>query len=162
MEAINMATATGTMKSAAAKGAKSATAAFEQVTTASSEAMRENIDRGMAAMSEVSAFGKENLEAWMASATAAQKGMETISARALAFSKAAMENHMAATKSLMTSKSVQEFVEKQSEYARSSFDAYVAELTSISDLMAGVTKDAIKPLNERMTAVGHLMQTAAR
>lgn len=157
-----MATATGTMKSAATRGAKTATAAFEQVTTASSEAMRENIDRGMAAMSEVSAFGKENMEAWMASASAAQKGMETISARAIAFSKLAMENHMAAAKSLMTSKSVQEFVEKQSEYARSSFDAYVAELTSISDLMAGVTKDAIKPLNERMTAVGHLMQTTAR
>lgn len=157
-----MATPTSAIKTAAARGAKTATAAFEQVTTASSDAVRENIDRGLAALSEASAFGKENMEAWVASATAAQKGFETISARTVAFSKAAVENHMAVTKSLLTSKSVQEFVEKQSEYARSTFDAYVAELTSISDLMAGVTKDAIKPLNERMTAVGHLMQTAAR
>ncbi|MES1157072.1 MAG: TIGR01841 family phasin [Alphaproteobacteria bacterium] len=140
---------------------KSATEAFEHVTTASSEAVRENFDRGLAALSEASAFGKENMEAWVASATAAQKGIETLSARAVAFQKAALENHMAAAKSLMTSKSVQEFVEKQSEYARSSFDAYVAELTSISDLVAGVTKDAIKPINDRMTAVGHLIQTNA-
>ncbi|MGE3142232.1 MAG: phasin family protein [Hyphomonadaceae bacterium] len=124
--------------------------------------MRENIDRGIAAMSEVSAFGKDNLEALVASAQVTQKGVETISARAVAYSKSALENHMAATKSLMTSKSVQEFVEKQAEYARSSFDAYVAELNTISDLVAGVTKEAIKPLNERMTAMGHLMQTGPR
>ncbi|HVY86025.1 MAG TPA: TIGR01841 family phasin [Caulobacterales bacterium] len=148
-----------TPKTATAR--KTASEAFEQVTTASSEAMRENIDRSMAALSEASAFGKENMEAWMASAAAAQKGMETLSARAVAFSKQALENHMAATKSLMSSKSVQEFVEKQSEYARSSFDAYVQELTSLSDLVSGVTKEAIKPINDRMTAVGHLMQTGA-
>jgi phasin family protein len=150
-----------TAKTTAAR-AKSATEAFEQVTTVSSEAMREHIDRGVAAMSEASAFGKENIEAWVASAAATQKGIETLSARYVAFSKAALENHVAATKSIMTSKSVQEFVEKQSEYARSSFDAYVAELTSLSDLMTGVTKDAIKPINDRMTAVGHLMQTPVR
>ncbi|MES1199259.1 MAG: TIGR01841 family phasin [Pseudomonadota bacterium] len=145
----------------APKTARKATEAFEQVTTASTEAFRENIDRSVAALSEASAFGKENLEAWMASASATQKGFETLSARAVAYSKTALENHVAATKSLMTSKSVQEFVEKQSEYARSSFDAYVAELTSVSDLLSGVTKEAIKPINDRMTAVGHLMQSGA-
>ncbi len=143
----------------AARPAKAAANAFEQVSAASSDAVRENIDRSMAAMSEMSAFGKENMEAFMASAQTAQKGFETLSARAVAFTKAAMENHMAVTKSLMTSKSVQEFVEKQSEYAKTSFDAYVAELNTVSDLMAGMAKDAIKPINERMTAVGSLMQT---
>ncbi len=146
----------------AARNVRSATEAFETVTGASGEAVRENFDRGLAAMSEASAFGKENIEAWVASAAVAQKGLETISARAVAFQKAALENHMAAAKSIMTSKSVQEFVEKQSEYARSSLEAYVAEMTSISDLFAGVAKDAIKPINERMSAVGHLIQVPAR
>ncbi len=150
---------TTTAKTVNGKAAKAAVGAFEQVGAASTEAMRERFDRGMAAMSEVSAFGKENVEAWVASAAAAQKGAEAISARAVSFTKAAMENHMAATKALMTSKSVQEFVEKQTEYAQSAFQAYVAELNSFSDLFAGVTKDAIKPLNDRMTAVGHLMQS---
>ena len=145
----------------AAKAADGARAAFEQVTAASSEAFRENVDRSLAAVSEMSAFGKQNIEAMIASATATQKGMETISARAVAFSKTAMENHVAATKSLMTAKSVQEFVEKQTEYARSSFDAYVAELNSLSDVWAGVAKSAIQPLNERMGAVSDLMQAGA-
>jgi hypothetical protein len=54
---------------------------------------------------------------------------------------------------------VQEFVERQTEYAQTSFQAYVKELNSMSDLFAGVAKDALKPINERMTAVGHLIQT---
>ena len=134
------------------RAAKSATQAFEQVTTASSEAVRENIDRGLAALSEASAFGKQNMEAWLASASAAQKGMETLSAHAVAFSKATIENHVAATKSLMTSKSVQEFVEKQNDYAKTSFEAYVAELTSLSDLVSVVAKDVTDPINERIRA----------
>lgn len=146
----------------AAKTARKATEAFDTVTNGATEAWRENMDRSTAAMSEVQAFGKENLDAIVASATATQKGFETISARTVAFSKQALENQVAHTKSLMTSKSVQEFVEKQTEFTKSYFEAYVAELTSMSDLISGVTKEAIAPINERMSAVGHLVQTTAQ
>ncbi|HRE45354.1 MAG TPA: TIGR01841 family phasin [Terricaulis sp.] len=145
-----------------ARATKATTEAFEQVTAASTDAVRENIDRSLAALSEASAFGKQNMEAWLASATAAQKGFEAISARTVAFQKSALENHVAAAKSLMTSKSVQEFVEKQNDYAKTSFEAYVAELTEVSELVAGVTKETFQPLNERVTAVGQLIQTAGR
>lgn len=144
-----------------ARTTKSATEAFEQVTSASTEAVRENIDRSLAALSEASAFGKQNVEAWLASAAAAQKGFETLSARSVAFSKQALENHVAAAKSIMASKSVQELVEKQNDYAKTSFEAYVAELTSLSDLVSGLTKDALQPINERFNAVGQLIQTGA-
>jgi phasin family protein len=146
----------------APRAAKTATEAFETLTTASSETVRENIDRSLAALSEVSAFGKQNVEAWLASAAAAQKGLEALSARTVAFQKAALENHVAATKSLMTSKSVQEFVEKQNDYAKNSFEAYVAELTGVSDLVAGVAKDALAPINDRVNAVGQLIQAGAQ
>ncbi len=146
----------------APRAAKSATEAFESVTAASSEAVRENIDRSLAALSEVSAFGKQNVDAFLASAAATQKGFETLSARSVAFQKQALENHVAAAKSLMTSKSVQEFVEKQNDYAKSSFEAYVAELTSVSDLVSSLTKEALQPINERVNAVGQLIQAGAR
>lgn len=145
-----------------ARATKITSEAFEHVTAASTDAVRENIDRSLAALSEASAFGKQNMEAWLASAMAAQKGFEAISARTVAFQKSAMENHVAAAKSLMTSKSVQEFVEKQNDYAKTSFEAYVAELSEVSELVAGVAKDTFQPLNERVTAVGQLIQTAGR
>ena len=73
-----------------------------------------------------------------------------------------MENHVAAAKSIMTSKSVQEVVEKQTEYAKTSFEAYVAELTSVSELVSGLAKETFQPINERFNAVGQLIQTGAR
>jgi phasin family protein len=145
-----------------ARATKSATEAFESVSLASTEAVRENFDRGVAAMSEVSAFGKQNVEAWLASVSAAQKGFEAISARTVAFQKQALENHVEAAKSLMTSKSVQEFVEKQNEYAKGAFEAYVAEVTSVSELVSGVAKETLQPINERVNAVGQLVQAGAR
>ncbi|HYD72595.1 MAG TPA: TIGR01841 family phasin [Candidatus Binatia bacterium] len=146
----------------APRAAKSATEAFETVSLTSTEAVRENFDRGVAALSEASAFGKQNFEAWLASATAAQKGFEALSARTVAFQKQALENHVAAAKSLMTSKSVQEFVEKQNEYAKGAFEAYVAEVTEVSELVQGLAKDALQPINERVNAVGQFVQTAGR
>jgi len=151
------------MATKTARGAaKTATEAFEQWSAASNDAVRENFDRGLAALSEASSFGKQNVDAWLASATAAQKGLEAISARTVAFQKQALENHMTAAKSLMTSKSVQEFVEKQNAYAKSSFEAYVAELTGVSELVAGLAKETMQPINERVNAVGQLIQTNAR
>ncbi|MEQ1809245.1 MAG: TIGR01841 family phasin [Terricaulis sp.] len=146
----------------APRAAKSATEAFETFTSTSTETVRENIDRSIAAFSEASSFGKQNMEAWVASATAAQKGFETLSARAVAFQKAAIENHVAATKALMTSKSVQEFAEKQNDYAKGAFEAYVAEVTEVSELVQGLAKETLQPINERVNAVGQLVQNVGR
>jgi phasin family protein len=151
----------------AAQGARAAkdqfegaAAAFDRIANGSSEALKGNVERAMTAAAEMNAFGKENFEAWVASTAATTKGIEALSARAVAYSKQALENHVAATKSLMTAKSVQELVERQTEYARSAFDGYVAELNKMSDLMAGFAKDAIKPINERVSAVSTIMQSA--
>ena len=133
----------------------------EAFTAAGQHQMKEGMERSMAAMAEVGAFGKENVEAFVASATATTKGLEAISARAAAYSKSALESHMAAAKAIMTSKSVQEVVERQTEYARSTFDGYMAEMTKMAELMQGFSKEAAKPLNERMSAVQHLIQTTA-
>lgn len=150
---------------ATAKAAKTVQTAADQatqtlhaMTAVGQEKMSENIERTMTAMSEVGAFGKENVEAFVASATVAAKGFEALSARAASYSKSAMENHVAAAKAIMTSKSVQEVAEKQAAYVKSAFEAYVAEATKMTELMTGMSKEAIAPLNERVTAVSSLMQ----
>lgn len=153
---------TKTVQGKATKTMEHAADTLEQMTAGSQEKLREGVDRTLAAMSEMGSMSKENMEAWIASATAAQKGIEQISTRAVAYSKSAMEQHLAASKAMMTSKSVQELVERQSDYARQAFDGYIAELNRMSDLMSGVAKDAIKPLNERMSAMSHMVQTGIR
>lgn len=143
----------------AARSAKpAAAAAFEQVTAYSNETLQSNIGRSMAAVTEMGSFGKENMEAFVSSATVAQKGFEALTARYVAFTKSALENHMAATRAIMTSKSVQEMVERQSDYAKSSYETYLAEMNALSSMVSGLTQDAMKPLNERMTAMTAMMQ----
>lgn len=139
--------------------AEDAANTFKAMTSVGQEKLTEGFERTMTAMSEVGAFGKENVEAFVASATVAAKGFEAISARAANYSKTAMENHMAATKAIMTSKSVQEVAEKQAAYAKSAFEAYVAEMTKMTELMTGMSKEVIAPINERVTAVSSLMQS---
>lgn len=158
-----MATAKATQTAKSVKEPMQAAAeTIEQFTAVNQERMRETFDRGVTALSEVGAFGKENVEAVIASAAVASKGFEQISARAVAYSKSAMESHVAAAKTLMTSKSIQEVIEFQSDYARKSFDGYVAEMNKMSDLMTNLTRDAMKPLNERFTAVSHIVQTGIK
>jgi len=135
-----------------------ATDTLKAMTAAGQEKMTETIERSMTAMSEVGAFGKENVEALVASASVAAKGFEALSARAVTYSKSAMENHVAAAKSIMASKSVQEVAEKQAAYAKSAFEAYIAEATKMAELFTGMSKEVIAPINERVTAASTLMQ----
>jgi phasin family protein len=143
---------------ASKNGKTTAHETVETLSLAGNEAVREGMDRSMAAMSELSAFGKENIEAVVASATAATRGFETLNARAVAYTKASVEASMAATRAMSTSRSFQELMEKQADFAKGAVDAYLAELNHMAELMTSVQKDAIKPFSERMTSVASRLQ----
>lgn len=106
---------------------------------------------------EIATQGKKNMEAYVASVTAAQTGAEKLTERAVAYTKTATETHVAATKSLLASKSPQEYVEKQTAYLKSAFEAYVAETKAFQSLFAGIAQDVIKPLNTRAVEVRELI-----
>ena len=84
----------------AAKGAETFNTTVEQFTTAGNQAFKELIEKSLSALGEVNANSKKNLEAAVASVTAATKGAEALGAQSLAYSKKALEDHVAAAKSL--------------------------------------------------------------
>jgi phasin family protein len=92
--------------------------------------------------------------------TAATKGAETLGARAMAYSKKSMEDQVAAAKSLAGAKSVQEAIELQTTFAKTAFEAYVAEVTKMSETVAASMKETVAPLNERVTALVERVQSA--
>ena len=140
--------------------AKSTTAeaAIETFTTASNKAIKDNVERAMGAFGDMSAFSKENVEALVASMTKAGKGVEQINAAVMAYTKSAMEDGVAAAKKMAGAKSVQEIIELQTDYAKSSLDTYIGEMNRVTDLYATTMKDAFKPLNERVSAAVELFQ----
>ena len=136
----------------AANGATTLKSTVEQFTTAGNQAFKDSIEKSLTALGEANTHSKKNLEAVVASVTAATKGAEALGAQAMAYSKKSLEDQVAAAKSLTGAKSVQEVVELQTAYAKSALEAYVAEMNKASETVAASVKECFQPINERVTA----------
>jgi phasin family protein len=140
--------------------AQSAKSTVEQITNAGNSAFKDAVDKSLTALNDVNAHSKKNLEAVIASVTAAAKGAEALTTETLAYSKTAMENQVAAAKSLSGVKSVQELFELQSGFARTAMESYMTQMGKVSEIMTASMKDAVKPINERVTATVEAFQAA--
>jgi len=143
-----------------ADGVETLKATVEQFTTAGNQAFKDNVEKSLTALNELNAHSKKNLEAVVASVTAATKGAEAVGAQTLAFSKQALEEQVAAAKSLAGAKSVQEAVELQTTWAKSALESYLAQFGKVSEAFAASVKESMKPLNERVAAVVERAQAA--
>lgn len=132
----------------------------EQYSTASNQAFKDGVDKSLAALAEANLHSKKNLEAMVASVTAATKGAEALGAEAFAYSKKAAEDQVAAAKALAAAKSVQEAVELQTAWAKTALEAYIAQVSKASEIVSASIKDSVKPLNERVTATVEKFQAA--
>ncbi len=144
----------------AATGADTMKNTVEQFTAAGNRAFKDTIERSLSALGELNAYSKQNLEAAVASMTAATKGAEALGAQAMAFSKKTLEDQMAAAKNLSSAKSVQEVVELQTAWAKSALESYIAEMNKASETVASSVKDSFQPINERVTAFVERIQAA--
>src|ERR1700722_15704267 len=144
----------------AAKGAEALKSTVEQFTTAGNQAFKDSIEKSLSTLSEANAHSKKSLEAVVASVTAATKGAEALGAQAMAYSKKAVEDQVAAAKNLAGAKSVQEVVELQTSYAKFALETYIAEMNKASETVAASVKESFLPINERITAFVEKMQAA--
>ena len=141
-------------------GAETLQAPAEKYNAAGSQSFKDAVEKSLTAINELNAQSKHNLEAVVASATAATKGAETLGSQALAFSKASVEANMAAARSLTSARSVQEAVELQTSWAKSALETYLSELNKASETVAASVKESLTPLNARVTAAVEKFQAA--
>ena len=132
----------------------------EQATAAGNQAFKEGVDKSINALTEMNTLGKKNIEAAVESVTAATRGAEALSAQALAYSKKSWEDGVSAAQALTSAKSIQEVIELQSAFAKSAMEAYLSEVTKMTDVMSASVKDSFKPINERATAIVERVQSA--
>ncbi len=124
------------------------------------QALRDGMEKTSASIAELSAQGKQNLEALTASAAAAQKGVEALSTQAAAYSKSSWETGVAAAQTIAQAKSVQELIELQTNFAKSAMETYLSEVTKMTETLTASVKDSFKPINERVTASVEKFQAA--
>lgn len=132
----------------------------DQFTNAGTQAFRDSVEKTLAGINDVNAHSKANLEAVIASLTAATKGAESLGSQAIAFTKKSVEDQVAAAKTLAGAKSVQEAVELQTSFAKSALEAYLANVSAMSETVTTSVKDVFKPINARAAAVVEKVQAA--
>jgi phasin family protein len=130
----------------------------EQITAASTTAFKDGVEKTLTGLNEANSHSKKNLEAVVASVTAATKGAEALGAQAMAYSKTAFDNQVSAAKSLAGAKSIQEVIELQTAFAKTALETYMAEVGKMSETVTASVKDSMAPLNERVTALVERMQ----
>ena len=143
-----------------ASGADAMRDKMTQATAQGDAAFKAAAERSMQALGELNAQSKSNLEAVMASVTAATRGAESLGSQAMVYAKASVEQNVAAAKAMTSARSMQEIVELQTSFTRKAMEAYVSELTKASEKIASVMQDTMKPLNERAAAAVESVQSA--
>ena len=96
-------------------------------------------------------FGKEFMDNGLKSMATFSKGFQAIAVEATEYAKKSFENGSAAFEKLVAAKSLDKAIEVQTDYAKSAYEAFVAEATKLSDLCAEMFKDSYKPF-EAVTA----------
>ena len=132
----------------------------EKFTVAGNQAFKDAMEKTLAAINDANVYSRQNMEAVIASATAAAKGAEALGVQAAAFAKKSVEDQVAAAKTLASAKSVQEVVELQTSFARTALETYLAELNRWGETVTASVKDSVQPLNERVTATVERFQAA--
>jgi phasin family protein len=124
------------------------------------EALKSGFEKAVKNYDHFVGFGKETVEAYVKAANVAGKGAETLHNEIFAFSKQSFENTIAQTKALMSTKSVHEAFELQSDFAKTQFEGYVSKMTQLGELVVSTTKDSMAPIQGRVQAWVDVVQNA--
>ena len=90
------------------------------------------------------------VEAFVKAGEVLTKGAETLGKAYYDFAQASAEASVEATKAMMTAKTVKDFVDIQSTFARSSFDNFLAESTRLSEMSVKLANEAFDPLKAQL------------
>ncbi len=108
--------------------------------------------RSQQAAQEMTEIARSNVEAVVEATRLAAEGARSIGQDAVARSREGAEQAADAIRSLAEAKSPTEFVQLQSELARTSFDRMVAETSRWTESMVKLAGKAFQPLSNRATA----------
>ncbi|HXJ00828.1 MAG TPA: TIGR01841 family phasin [Micropepsaceae bacterium] len=124
------------------------------------EAMKEGFEKAVKGYDQIVSFGKDNAEAVLKSANAAGKGIETINSEVFAYCRKSAEDSVTAAKAVLSSKTVEEAFQLQSEFGKAMFETYVDQLAKFGDMALATARHTAEPLQARVSAFSELVRAA--
>jgi phasin family protein len=95
---------------------------------------------------EMHRLGKDSMDMAMTSWGAWSKSAQAIAVEVVDYSKKSLEGSAAAWEKLMGAKSLEKAMEVQTDYMKSSYEAFVSETAKLSELYVDLAKEAYKPI----------------
>jgi len=103
------------------------------------------------------AFGKVSIDAYVASATAFNKGIQTITAEAVDFSRKSFERGTEAFEKASAAKSFDKALEVQQGYAKEAYEAFLGQMNKFGELYVATAKEAYKPFESKLAGIAPKM-----
>ena len=125
---------------------------FQTIFADAGERGQEFAKRSQKAAEEIADLTRANVEAIVEAGRVAVEGARSIGQDVVARGRDGVEQTAGAIRSLAEAKSPTEFVQLQSELARTSFDRMVAETSKLTESMVKLAGEAFQPLSNRATA----------
>lgn len=138
--------------------AKTGPAGFNGFAGVSPDAMKEAFEAATSFGGDFGKVSQANLQAMGEGARAAGKGLGALNKAAFGFAKDSVERNVKTAQALGGVKSVAEFTELQSEFARTSLQTYVAHVSEMTELFTTTLQEAAEPLSAQAGAVAERFQ----
>ena len=107
-------------------------------------------DQYTKAYEDFAVLGQASVDVMVKATSIFTKGAEDITKAYFAFAKITADSNVEATKAVLGAKTIKDAVEVQSDYAKQSFDKFVAEGTKISELSVKVANETFEPIKEQI------------
>ena len=101
----------------------------------------------MVKIEDIQQYGKEHFETVVASATTLQNGFQAIASAYGEYTRKSFEDTRSFVEKLSGVKSLDKAIEVQTEYAKSAYEAVVAESQKMAGLYTDLAKQTFKPLD---------------
>jgi hypothetical protein len=99
---------------------------------------------------DMQAAGKQGFDAYVSSATAFNKGFQTLATEAAEFTKKSFEDTVALTEKVVASKSIEKAVELQQAHATKSYEDFMAQANKVGQFYMETAKEAYKPFEDQV------------
>lgn len=146
-------TARETVEEAVKTTQEAAVRKFDEVVEMGKGQMEQAGNRMFKGYEELAEMQKANMDAVVASASELMKGSEEMGKAIFTIGRSNLDHSLSATKSLMTAKSVREFVDLQSDYVKQSIDTMMSDASRLSDMAMKLASSSVEPIQNRVNVV---------
>lgn len=142
------------------KMAADATAHVENFVAGATEKTKEAVEKTKKMAEDAVAFHKENAEAVAASGKMVAEGVQSSAAYAAELGRKHFEEASAALKTMAAAKSPSEFFSLQSDYMKSSYEAFIAETSKSSEATMKFFGEVFQPISSRFAVAAEKVKAA--